>query len=173
MNLFNIRRSLINTIDYQLSELERYLKDHPEFEEFVGLVLTPSKYTETGTKTVSDSLHDLLYDITKYDYSTALSNEYHRDANVITNLNSFIGNFLLDDAAFFVYKGKYTWGAKQSDNSGPWFQDVNLLIEASKDNTEFCNYVGTSAGFELLKKCKMGMKTSGNVEKLLTRGHYE
>ncbi len=164
-----ILKSLTRTINYQVKELSETLDRHPDFQEFVDIVLSPMNNYKGQDKFVVDALHTLMWQITSYDYSTGLSNPYHRDANVIAELNSFIGNFFLDDSAFAIYKKTFGWKAKCYDDDELWLQSPQILIEAAKDNAEFFKGTENLTGMKLRKAYVSGMKGSGKVEALLAK----
>lgn len=79
-----------------------------------------------------------IWQINGMDFSS-MGNRAHFDPSWARELNSFIGNFVYDDAAFdFViddFDGTITF--KYADDNGRWLQDPMVIVEAAKANRAY------------------------------------
>lgn len=154
----------INKLKVQFRELRSYCERDEDINKFVNLLLTCLNYNSFDNsvfeKVASDELSTLIYQITQYDFRTALTNPYHFKGNWVYNLNSFIGNYFFDDFGFVVehVEQDKTWTARTARIEDIFFQDPNILIEAAYDNARFYQ-----------SDLKTLLNTSGNVERLLTQ----
>jgi len=164
----NILNNMTKAVKTQINELDDTLLHFPYISDFVLTVLSPLEGYKNHDSQVVDRLHTLLWQISGYDFSTALTNPCHRDSNVIYELNSFIGNYLLDDAAFYVHKELFGWKAQSSGNDDPWYQNPAILIEAAKENANFIDMIENVADKKERRDLYIkGMVSSGVVESLL------
>lgn len=166
-----LEKITFDKISEQFLELEGYCENYPEINEFVSIVTYPMLNPLNADKLnfeISDNLCTLIWQITNYDLRSAIYNEYHFRGDWVYFLNSFIGNYFLDDSYFTLETGIWdTWTALVATDQEVISQNPYVLIEAAKDNANFFIKSGTLKGHEYLEFIKTGMQSSGNVEKLL------
>ena len=167
-----------NKTNEQIIELQRMChgENNKDVAEFVRLLTFPM-LNDYGVDynfdyEVSESLCQLFYEITNYDFKGATCNPYHFQANWVYILNGFISNYFFDDSYFFVTPtGLYNQWEVSSEPEFPHTygtQNPLVLIEAAKDNVNFVKSFNEKTNRdEKLSFLKKGMISSGNVEKLL------
>jgi len=70
--------------------------------------------------------------------SCNIANSIHFDTSWANKLSSFIGNYILDDAAFdFEQEDGRPFNFKPSGDDGRWLQNPKILVEAAKANREY------------------------------------
>jgi hypothetical protein len=164
MIIDSVEEYSINQLRVQFKELRAYCEKNEDVSNFVNLLLTCTKYNSFDKsvleKVASDELHQLLYEITKYDFCSAITNQYHFKGSWVYMLNSFISNYFYDDCGFVVeHESQHkTWNARSSSTTDIFLQDPRILVEAAYDNARFYH-----------SDLKTLLTTSGNVERLLTR----
>ena len=164
----------IDKFNEQINELKSYCAKDPDIGRFVDLLLTCYKYNSFDNtyfeKVVSDQLCDLMYDITKVDYRTMFTNPYHFKASWVYHLNSFIGNYFLDDFGFSIKNNSsaYNIWVASSATDDMFLQDPAILIEAAYDNAQFYfNVKNTNTTSLRTSLTGLKMKSSGKVEKMI------
>lgn len=165
-------------IDSQLEELRETCAQYEDIAEFVRLITYPMFNTDERSEQsvdyrVGQALGSFIYDLVNYDFISATTNSFHFQSDWVYQLNSFIGNYFLDDS-YFIVKKKSPFGVWRAEYSDGEFatQDPLVLIEAAKDVANFYNIEnqlrdGTITTAEYRQKLIDGMTTSGRVEELL------
>jgi hypothetical protein len=127
-------------VDKNIQQLKEYCQDE-SIAKFVEYITYPInhpelKYNQDVKYSVALNLYKFAYDLIDYDFDSAITNEFHFQADWIYQLNSFIGNFFNDDLYFVLYKENKTsfWKVRTSNDYDRGSQDPRELIQAAKDN---------------------------------------
>lgn len=165
-------------IDSQLEELRETCSQHENIAEFVRLLTYPMFNTDERSEQsvdyrVGQALGSFMYDLVNYDFISATTNSFHFQSDWVYQLNSFIGNYFLDDS-YFTVKKKSSFGVWRAEYADGEFatQNPQVLIEAAKDIAAFYDienqlHDGRITTSEYRQKLVDGMQTSGRVEELL------
>lgn len=178
-NFSQMRAITHSMIDEQLQELADTCAKYDDIAEFVQMITYPmlNKDEERSNQSleyrIGQALGSLMYDLVKYDFISATTNEFHFQSDWVYQLNSFIGNYFLDDLYFTVNR-QNPFGIWRVEAAIGEFatQDPRVLIEAAKDISNFYNIEnqlsdGSITTAEYRQQLVNGMPTSGRVEELL------
>jgi hypothetical protein len=133
-------------LNIQIQELAQVCDDSPDIKEFVRYIIAYSDEMAYSTDGSVDSdigreLIQFIWQITKIDLSS-MANSYHFNPSWAAELNSFIGNYFLDDSAFdFTQKNRGVFEFVYAGDGIRWLQDPKILIEAAKANRAFYDHM--------------------------------
>lgn len=155
--------------DREMKTLVETCDKYPDIAEFVR-VLVNGLLTDKDSEEyrIADALNYLVWKIVGLDIQNDLNNTCHYQGNWLCGLNSFIGNYFLDDLCFSLTRSNYynQWEASTNNENG--IQNPLALIAAAKDNYRFYRKVeGMALGKEKRQCMKSGMESSGEVERYL------
>jgi hypothetical protein len=138
----NMYITTCNAINEQLVELEQTVNANPDIELLVDVLTVPMRNgvnnTDTDTIDWAENLSQLIYQICRYDFYNNITSNIHGDW--VYELNSFIGNYLLDDFYFKVYQVGQN-GLWQAESTESGIQDAKKLVDAAKENIEIYKQV--------------------------------
>lgn len=123
----------------QIDKLKWECERNPDVAEMVRYLIAGYhgcwEHTKNYDAGVGSQIEMILWSIC----GVGIHNSSNLDISWAGSLNSFIGNFIYDDAAFDFEVDKRTgfFTFKASDNSGRWLQDPRIIIEAARANTEY------------------------------------
>jgi tagatose-1,6-bisphosphate aldolase non-catalytic subunit AgaZ/GatZ len=129
-----------DAIKEHMDRLESYTEKYPDIALLVEVLSFPMLYGtdhEDQEKIYADAcaqqLSQLMYHICKYSFYTSMTSRIQGDW--VYELNSFIGNYLLDDFYFKLEQvgPNKLWQAKAASSG---IQDAKQLVDAAKDNVE-------------------------------------
>lgn len=129
-------------LDAQIQDLEKKCNDYPDIKEFVRYIIAYSDEMAYGSEgsldsDIGDELIQFIWQITKVDLSN-IANSYHFSPSWAAELNSFIGNYFLDDAAFdFTQNRRGVFEFSYAGDEGRWLQNPRVLIESAKANRAY------------------------------------
>jgi hypothetical protein len=126
--------------DEQIEELEKYCSKNSSIKKFVEKLLEIHNF-RNGETTVAYYLSDFIWELTNFSTRCSLANSCHFDGGWVASLNSFIGNYFLDDAYFYMVNSSYenTWEAISYQQIG--IQDPEILILCAEDNARMCKEI--------------------------------
>lgn len=142
----NISKAQENAFNEQLQYLKQYCEEDKFVEEMVSYIIAFSDedaYAEKSSDEARLGLDILqhIWEITGISM-TGIGNSIHFDLSWVSNLNSFIGNYIYDDSAFKLKPFNRTFEFEPSgscDAGKDWLQDPRIIIEAAKANREYYN----------------------------------
>ena len=124
----------------QLDELKDTCDRDPAVAELVKYIIA---YSDEMAYSSNDASEDAelgraicqhLWEISGMDFSN-MANRFHFDPGWVRELNSFIGNYIYDDAAFdFEVERNGTVHFKPAGNDGRWLQNPLIIVEAARAN---------------------------------------
>lgn len=127
----------------QIDQLKAYCDKDESVAELIRYILVyaneQSVYTDRSLDArIGSQISMFIYEIAHIDLAS-LTNSFHFPVDWAANLNSFIGNFIYDDAAFTFtrsYNRTFRFDAHINDTD-MWLQDPKILIEAAKVNAAY------------------------------------
>ena len=134
-------------LDKQIQHLEDTCNQYPDIKEFVSYLIEYSDRmaycsNETPNTEIGRELIQFIWQISNVNLSN-MANQFHFSSQWAAELNSFIGNFFHDDAAFDFtqgHRGVFEFKGTNDDN-GRWLQNPRILIEAAKANRAYYDLV--------------------------------
>lgn len=122
----------------QLDKLQDYCEEYPNIAEFISPILTyGSEQAYCGGSPEANLGRQIIqhmWEINGMDLSS-IGNRSHFDLSWVSTLNSFIGNYFLDDSYFSLSKigigGSYKFKAETEDMA---LQDPLIILEVAKVN---------------------------------------
>ena len=154
--------------------LQATCNEYPDIATFVQKITYPMFHPdktydrEDMDMNVARCLSDFLYQLYGLSIYNGITNKYHFNISWASDLNSFIGNYFLDDSYFLMSADDCygCWQAKGSDEVGS-SQNPLVLIAAAEDNANF--YYHMDKANNVFERIRGKMKSSGKVEELLKR----
>lgn len=125
-----IKMSVIHMKNFsnEFDKLEKYCVDYPDIDHFIQIILSDD--------VCSKQLRGIIWQISGYDFKSILSNESY-NGNWVGELNSFICDYLLNDAYFILIKPEdeyHMW--EGCIGGGSTIDPVNALIRAAEENAK-------------------------------------
>lgn len=142
----NMYITTCNAIQEQFNKLEHKVNTNPDIEILVNVLTLPMqcgwKQVDADALNWAENLSQLIYQICRYDFYNNITSDIHGDW--VYKLNSFIGNYLLDDFYFKVYQvGQHgLWQATCDNDHGT--QDAKKLVDAAKENIEIYKQIDST-----------------------------
>ena len=141
MNFETLKAITIKRLDENLVRLQGYCEKYPHLVEFVELItslLTNDSLAEhTQKRMIAEQLSRFVWQLTGYNICSD-----HYGCDWANELNSFIGNYFLDDS-YFKLEPTDSWGHWQVSNCFEQrsSQDPTALILAAKENVEHLQHL--------------------------------
>ena len=126
----------------QIDELKTMCDKDPAVAEMVRYILAYSDQMAycggDDDARIGRQIIQHIWEINGTDLSS-LGNSIHFDPSWAHTLNSFIGNFVYDDAAFDfeINDSNGTIKFKYAGDDGRWFQNPMIIVEAAKANCAY------------------------------------
>ena len=125
----------------QLDELKGYCDQDPSVAELVKYLIAYSDEMAYSSNDASPDavlgrdLCQILWEISGTSLGN-IGNQFHFNPGWVRELNSFIGNYFYDDAAFDfdINERSGIIRFKAASDTGRWLQNPLILIEAAKAN---------------------------------------
>lgn len=157
--------------DDEMKRLVETCDNYPDIAEFVRILVNGLLSDENSDDfRLADILSGFIWGIYCFDIRTSLTNPYHYRGNWAYELNSFIGNYFLDDLFFALTRDNYYHAWKASADNENGIQNPLALIAAAKDVFRFYRKLeGLSTGEERKQCMRDGMESSGEVERYLRK----
>lgn len=143
---------------------------YPEIEEFVRVLINGLLSDDKSEEyRIADVLSGFLWQLNNIDIRSSLTNPHHYRGSWLYELNSFIGNYFLDDARFAIVRseGYNDWKVISDCENG--IQNPLALIAAAKDVANFYCKLNGLEGKAWMRCMRKGMESSGEVERYLQR----
>jgi hypothetical protein len=131
-------------LQQQLDELKNTCDADPAVAEMVRYIIAYSDemaYSSSGSEDaqIGRQIIQHIWQICGMVFSN-IANQFHFNPGWASDLNSFIGNFVYDDAAFDfdIDEDFYdTIKFKPARDDGRWLQNPTVIVEAAKANRAF------------------------------------
>jgi hypothetical protein len=91
----------------------------------------------------------MIWQISGMDFSN-MGNSYHYNPGWVSEMNSFIGNYIYDDSGF-DFEFDRTFEFKPAGDNGRWLQNPLVIVEAAKANRVYYDRMDNSDVFTRIR----------------------
>lgn len=158
LNFDKLKELQVAAFEDQLAELQDSCKD-PDIAEFVSYIVafgSEQSYATRGSYEASLG-RDIIQHIWQISGMglSGIGNSVHFELSWVSILNSFIGNYFLDDSAFKLkpFDSTFEFEASGSCDAGnEWCQNPRVIIEAAKANRAYYDKCDELGMFQAMKQ---------------------